>query len=237
MDLIAYTRVSTSGQAEDGFGLEVQERSIRRWAKANGHRIVGVCSDAGVSGTKDASDRPGLAKALDMLRPPPQATGLVVARLDRLARALGVQETILLVAWRAGASVYTVDGGEVLRDDPDDPMRTFLRQVIGGVAQLERSLIAKRMRDGRAAKRDAGRHAVGDYRYGYRGAGKGRDRDAAPHDDEQRAVRRIVELREEGASYRDIAAMLDLEGLRPRRAEHWQPTSVRNIAERELAGR
>ena len=91
-----------------------------------------------------------------MLRPPPWATGLVIARLDRLARALHVQESVLQVAWRVGASVFTIDGGEVLQDDPDDPMRTFLRQVIGGVAQLERSLIAKRMRDGRRAKAEAG---------------------------------------------------------------------------------
>lgn len=235
MDLIAYVRVSTKGQAEDGFGLEVQEHSIRKWAKANGHRIVAVLHDDGVSGTKDVADRPGLSEALDMLRPPPKATGLVVAKLDRLARALHVQESVLQVAWRAGASVYTVDGGEVLQDDPDDPMRTFLRQVIGGVAQLDRSLIAKRMADGRQAKADAGLHAVGDYAFGYRGDGKGRDRDAAPHDGEQHAVRRIVEMRKEGSSYREIAAVLDAEGLRPRRADHWSPMSVRNIAAREIA--
>lgn len=230
MNLIAYTRVSTKGQADDGYGLDVQEAAIRKWAKANGHRIVCVCSDAGVSGTKDAAARPGLSEALDMLRPPPQATGLVVAKLDRLARALHIQETVLAVAWRAGAKVYTVDGGEVLEDDPDDPMRTFVRQVIGGVAQLERSLISKRMRDGRQAKAAAGRHSVGDYAYGFHGQGRGRDRDAAPNEAEQVAVVRIVELRNEGASYRDIAATLDAEGLKPRRAEHWSPMSVRNVA-------
>jgi DNA invertase Pin-like site-specific DNA recombinase len=235
MELVAYVRVSTRGQAEDGYGLEVQERAIRRWAKANGHRVMAVCHDDGVSGAKDVADRPGLGQALDMLRPPPQATGLAVAKLDRLARALHVQETVLQVAWRAGAKVFSVDSGEVLEDDPDDPMRTFLRQVIGGVAQLERSLIAKRMRDGRQAKAAAGKHAVGDYAFGYRGDGKGRDRDAAPDESEQLAVSRIVALRNEGASYRDIAARLDSEGLRPRRAEHWSPMAVRNVAVRSGA--
>ncbi len=232
MQLVAYVRVSTKGQADDGYGLEVQERAIRKWAKANGHRIMAVCSDAGVSGTKDAADRPGLSAALDMLRPPPQATGLVVAKLDRLARALHVQETVLQVAWRAGAQVFTVDGGEVLADDPDDPMRTFVRQVIGGVAQLERHLIAKRLRDGRQAKAATGKHAVGDYAFGFRGDGKGRDRDAVPDEDEQTVVARVVELRRGGASYRAIASALDAEQLRPRRAASWSAMAVRNVARR-----
>jgi DNA invertase Pin-like site-specific DNA recombinase len=234
MNLIGYARVSTKGQADDGYGLPVQEAAIRKWCKANGHRIITVISDAGVSGTKDAVDRPGLAQALDMLRPPPRATGLVVAKLDRLARRLDVQEAVLQVAWNTGASVFTVDGGEVLRDDPDDPMRTALRQIIGTISQLERSLISKRMRDGRRLKKESGRHSVGAYAYGYHGDGKGRDRDAAPNEAEQEAVRRITELRQQGASYRTIAAQLDAEGLRPRRAQTWAPMAVRNIAVRSL---
>lgn len=232
MDLVAYLRVSTDSQL-DGFGLEVQERAVRAWAKQHKHRIVEVFTDAGLSGSLDVADRPGLSAALDALRPPPRARGLVVARLDRLARALHVQEVTLQVAWRAGAAVFTVDAGEVLADDPDDPMRTFVRQVIGGVAQLERGLIAKRMRDGRQAKAASGRKATGAYAFGYAGEGKGRDRDAAPRPDEQEAVARIVELRRAGQSYRQIAAALDADGLRPRRAASWSPMAVRNVAVRE----
>jgi DNA invertase Pin-like site-specific DNA recombinase len=167
--LVGYLRVSTKGQADDGYGLDVQERAIRSWEKANGHRLLAVHRDAGVSETKEAIDRPGLSAALDMLRPPPKATGLIIAKLDRLARALHVQEAVLQIAWRVGASLFTAEeAGVVLQDDPDDPMSTFVRQVIGGVAQLERSLIAKRMRDGRAAKAAAGKHSVGSYRFGTR---------------------------------------------------------------------
>jgi hypothetical protein len=55
----------------------------------------------------------------------------VVARLARLARALTVQKASLAVAWQAGGHVFTADAGEVLRDDPANPMRTALRQVVG----------------------------------------------------------------------------------------------------------
>jgi len=48
--LVGYTRVSSDSQV-DGYGLEVQRQAIAGWAKANGHRIIEVVSDAAVSGT------------------------------------------------------------------------------------------------------------------------------------------------------------------------------------------
>ena len=229
MDLVAYLRVSSDSQI-DGFGLPVQRKACRAWAKANGHRIVDEIVDAGVSGTRDAVDRPGLPRALDMLRPPPRARGLLVARLDRLARALTVQEAVLAVAWKSDASVFTADSGEVLRDDPDDPMRTAIRQVQGAFAQLERSLVVKRMRDGRQAKREQGDHAVGQHPFGKRSGGRGAD--GVADADEQAALARILQLRAEGLSYRAVCHALDLDGLRPRRADCWSPAVVRRIAQR-----
>ncbi len=232
MDLVGYVRVSSESQA-DGYGPEVQEQAIRKWAKTHSHRLTSIRSDIGVSGALPPEERPGMTEALDVLRPPPKATGLVVARLDRLARSLTVQEAILQMAWQSGASVFTADQGEVLADDPDDPMRTAMRQMAGVFAQLDRALVVKRMADGRRAKAETGRHAVGDYPFGFMGKGTGKARDAAKDPNEQRAVRRIVELRRAGASYRTIAEALDAEGLRPRRAARWSAMSVRNIAERE----
>ncbi len=47
MKLIAYLRVSTDKQAEEGYGLDVQEAEVRAYAKANGHKIVASWSDDG----------------------------------------------------------------------------------------------------------------------------------------------------------------------------------------------
>jgi DNA invertase Pin-like site-specific DNA recombinase len=234
MRLVAYLRVSTNGQL-DGYGLDSQRADIRRWAKANGHKIVAEYVDS-VTGKVHAADREGLTDALEHLTTP-GADGMAFGRLDRLARELTIQEAILAMIWRDGHRAFAADQGEILQDDPDDPMRTAMRQVQGVFAQLDRAMITKRLRDGRRAKAAAGRKAVGQYAYGYEAAGRGRERDAAPREDEQRTVRRIVELRATGASYRAIAAALDGEGLRPRRAEHWSPMAVRNIAVRETAAR
>jgi DNA invertase Pin-like site-specific DNA recombinase len=113
-------------------------------------------------------------------------------------------------------------------------MRTAIRQVMGVFSELDHSMVAKRLRDGRLAKAAAGRKAVGDYPFGYSGTGKGRERDVGPSAAEQKAGARIVELRRAGRSYREIATALDAEGHKPRRAVSWSAAAVRNITLREI---
>lgn len=233
MRLVGYVRVSSDGQL-DGFGLDVQERILKEWARGHGHRLITIERDGAVRGTTDAVDRPGLTAALRDLQDG-RADGLIVATLDRLARRLTVQEAILAMVWQHSGTMFTADDGEVREDDPDDPMRTAIRQMRGVFAQLDRSMVVKRLRDGRRAKEAAGRKSVGVYAYGYAGAGKGRERDAVPDLAEQRAVRRIAQLRASGASYRVIASTLDGEGLRPRRASTWSAMSVRAVVQRQVA--
>jgi DNA invertase Pin-like site-specific DNA recombinase len=139
-------------------GLVVQEKAIRAWCRAQGFRLGHVERDEGVSGTRDAAEREGLRRALEAVEAR-EAAGVVVYRLDRLARSLTVQEAVLAKVWRDGGRVFATDVGEVARDDPDDPMRTAMRQMFGVFSQLERSLIAARMRAGRRAKADAGGYA------------------------------------------------------------------------------
>lgn len=163
----------------------------------------------------------------------PQGSGF--GKLDRLARELIVQEATLAQAWKEGTGsrppgrVFAADQGEILRDDPDDPMRTAMRQMMGVFAQLDKSLAVQRMRKGRLAKAAAGRHAVGRYPFGYQAGGEGRDRDAVLQPAEQAAAARIVALRAEGRSYRGIIGVLEAEGIAPRTAGHWSPSTVRKI--------
>jgi DNA invertase Pin-like site-specific DNA recombinase len=227
MRLAAYLRVSTSAQAEDGYGLDVQEKAIRKWAKDNGHRIVLWARDEGVSGTKEAADRPALADAVNLVCER-RAQGLVVHRLDRLARQLTVQEGILAHVWQCGGSVFAVDTGEVLQDDPDDPMRTFIRQVMGAVAQLERAMIAARLRAGRRQKAEQGGYAGGGPPLGFRAV----DGELVPDPDEAATRARIYELRGEGLSLRLIAQQLTDEGHTPKRSNRWHPETVAQVLRR-----
>lgn len=233
--LIAYLRVSSEGQArDDRYGLPSQRAAIRRWAagsEGEGEvRILRYVSDGGVSGTTSATFRDGLTEALEAVRDG-SADGIVVAEMGRLARKLTVQEAILAVIWESGGRAFTVDEGEIVEDDPDDPMRTAMRQMRGIFHQLDRSLINKRLRDGRRTKREATGRAEGAPPYGYRAAAGG----LVEVDAEQAGLRRMEELDRAGASTRAIAKALDEEGHPTKRGGKWSSAAVSRILTRRKA--
>ncbi|NEW71007.1 recombinase family protein [Streptomyces rhizosphaericus] len=69
-----------------------------------------------------------------------------------------VQEAILAQIRKHGGRAFTANSGGV---HPDDPMRTAMRQMRGVFAQLERSVIAARLRHGRREKAEQGGYAYG----------------------------------------------------------------------------
>jgi DNA invertase Pin-like site-specific DNA recombinase len=225
--LAAYLRVSTDAQT-DGFGLDVQEEAIRKWAQREGHTIVATFTDAGISGANGIDTRVGLADALNALENG-TAQGLVTHKLDRLARSLTTQEGTLAKVWALGARAFTVDLGEIPQDDPDDPMRTALRQMVGVFAQLERGMITARLRGGRCTKAAEGGYAYGAPPYGW----CSQDGELVPVPIEQATLARIRQLRAEQASYETIAQRLNTEGFRPRRGKVWHRAVVARIASRK----
>lgn len=227
MELVGYLRVSSTNPNDTAAS---QRAEIKAWAKANGHKVVAWFEDSGVSGTTDLAERPGLTAALEALRPPPEANGLVVARLDRLARQLHIQESVLQTVWLAGGHVYSADAGEVLQDDPDDPMRTFVRQIVGCVAQLDRALTVKKLRNGKAKKVQAGGYAHGGPPYGWRAEGG----ELVKVEAEQKALKLMRSLRTAGSSYRTICQELEQQGFTTKRGgSRWLPATVRTILERD----
>jgi DNA invertase Pin-like site-specific DNA recombinase len=219
MRLVAYLRVSTDAQV-DGFGLAVQRQSITDWATTNGHDITTWCEDV-ITGTREALDREGLSCAFQALADG-EASGLIVARLDRLSRTYHVQEAIFAAIWRDGHDVFSADTGEVKRNDPDDPMRTGMRLMIGVFAEIDRMMTVKRLRDGRRAKVRAGGKGSGSYPYGQCKAG--------PVDAELAVLADISDLRTQGRTWREVADALNAAGIPPRHAAIWSDASVRKVA-------
>jgi DNA invertase Pin-like site-specific DNA recombinase len=231
MKLIAYLRVSTTAQAEEGLGLDVQRSAIRAWARERGHRIAAWTADEGVSGSNGLEAREGLAEALSALRAR-AADALVVYRLDRLARDLVLQEQLLSEVWRMDSRVWSTSPSEDAYLDPDaagdDPSRTLIRQVLGAVAQYERAMIRLRLRSGRARKRAVGGYVGGQVPFGWRVEGGEYVEDAT----EQTTLSRIRELRATGSSLRTICAQLDAEGCKPKKGERWHPFSLSLVLQR-----
>lgn len=219
MKLIAYTRVSTDAQAEHGLGLDVQRRAIRAWAAKNDHKVIAWYSDKGISGSNGLDTRPGLAEAFRETEA--KADGLVVYRLDRLARKLGSQITWIEQLESRGRQVISVTEPDVGQDE----MRVLVRQVLGAIAEYERATIVRRMRDGRALKAERGGFAYGSPPYGWRADGH----ELVPVEAEQATLARIRDLRAESCSIRVIGETLTAEGFTPKRGGQWHAETIRRI--------
>jgi DNA invertase Pin-like site-specific DNA recombinase len=99
-----------------------------------------------VSGTKDATDRPGLSDLIEHVASNGVRT-VLVERADRLVRDFIVSELILSEFRKLGVNVISADGGTDLTADSDeDPTKTLIRQVLGAVAQFEKGVIVLKLR-------------------------------------------------------------------------------------------
>lgn len=83
-----------------------------------------------------------------------------------------------------------------------------------------------KLRRGRRIKGERGRYAYGAPPYGWQAHKK----ELTPEQMEQAGRARARHLRDEDElSYREIATVLDAEGLRPKRGERWHPETVRRM--------
>ena len=137
--LIGYARVSTQDQ-----NLELQ---IDALTKAGCHRLF----DDKMSGSR--AERPGLAKALDMLR---EGDTLVVWKLGRLGRS--VKNLVDLVGQLHQPHQQDVQF-KSLTDaiETGTPSGRFFFHVMASLAEMERELIVERTRAGLDVARKLGR--------------------------------------------------------------------------------
>ena len=76
-----------------------------------------------------------------------------------------------------------------MTDDPNDPKRTFVRQILGCVSQLKVGMASRRLRRRRQRKADRGGYAHGAPQFGYRpDSGQ-----LVPDPEEQRVVPTMID--------------------------------------------
>jgi DNA invertase Pin-like site-specific DNA recombinase len=215
---IAYLRVSSPGQAEDGRdGFPRQRDAIQAWCTAARAILVEEHVDAGVSGTVPLEGREGLARALERCVEL-GATTLVVERADRLGRDLIVSEMAVRAFAEAGVAIVPADTGEDLTSADSDPSRKLIRQVLNAVAEYERSALVAKLRAARDRKRRNGGHPCGAYRFGR-------------HPEkpvESETLARARELRATGLTLHEVAAALNAEARASRTGRPWSWPMVRD---------
>lgn len=220
---LGYARVSREEQAHEGVSLDVQRDRIRAYATAKGLELADVLTDEGRSG-KDL-DRPALRELLRRCGGG-EVGHVVVWKLDRLTRRtrhlLALVEDLFLAR---GIELHSVS--ESL--DTSTPHGRFVLTLFGGLAQMERELIAERTRGALAWKRENGL-PTSHPPLGFRP--NGRRHRMVPVPGELAAVRQILELWRAGRSARAIAASLNDAGVPTKRGGRWHHTTVAKVVRR-----
>lgn len=169
-----YERVSTQDQT-----VESQDRVLRQYCEQNGIKNVEFFVDHGISGTK--SSRPSLDRMMAAVESDEVST-VVVYSFSRFARSTTHLLNALQVFKRKGVQFVSLTE----RIDTNSPVGLAMFSILAAISQLERDLIADRVKCGLANARAKGKLI---------GRKKLRDSDL------------IRKLRKAGMSYRAISSV------------------------------
>jgi len=191
--------------------------------------VIGWRTDV-ISGASELHNRVGWCEAAALVKSG-KAQGIVVARLDRLARDLLVQEVLLRKLSDLGGKVLSTRANEdeMLNGESKDPSRKTIRGILALVNEYDREMTVDRLAAGRQAKAARGGYAQGALPYGYRSA-KGK---LVPVPAEQRALAKMKSLAARGVPTREIVRVLNAEGIPSKRGGQWQPAVVARILKRD----
>lgn len=233
MNLFGYIRVSGKGQVMQD-GPERQREAIIGFCSRNGVNLMGEFFDKGVSGAIEGMARPqfvAMIEAAIRLRTEADAfpvgvardairiDGIVVEKLDRLARDLMVQEAAVLRLKKHGLKLFLADRGTLVdeAETSDDPGRTMFRQMCGIIAEFDKANIVARLNHARAKIRNGGNKCEGAKRYGEKAG-------------ESQIMRMIMDLRiERCLSYGQIALRLNEKNLKTRFGRVWTLNNVAQV--------
>lgn len=215
----AYIRVSTEEQAKEGYGLEAQRTRCLAMCQVKDWPTPEFYADEGISGTKDATKRPQLARLLADIRAG-DIDAIVILDLSRLGR--NTRLVLDLVHEFSTADVALVSCKESL--DTATPQGQFVLTLFAALGQLERDQISERTIAALAERCKIDGEKGGRLPYGYIRTDNG----IAIEPLAAAIVRRIFQLRSDGRSLRAIA--LDVSTLAPApRGGKWYATSVSEI--------
>ena len=178
-----YCRVSTDDQS-----CERQKRDLMAFTQRAGYEVVGIWKEVGSGVKTDRSER----KKVMALAQDRRIEGIVVTELTRWGRSTIdlIQTLQQLQAW--GVSLKAQTG---LDFDLSTPQGKMMASVMAALAEFERDLLSERIRSGLAAAKAKGKQ-IG--------------RRAGQRVKADRVGPKVLELREQGFTYRQIARKLNI---------------------------
>jgi DNA invertase Pin-like site-specific DNA recombinase len=214
MKAFGYVRCSSMG-GMDGDGPIRQRAAIEKFCQENSIELAGVYEES-----HTGSDLEGRTE-FHKMRSAMLANGVrmvICEKLDRLARSIMVQETILADFKKHGIELRSATVGE---DDlcGTDPTRTLIRQILGCFFEYERKMIELKLRAARQRARAAGKRCEGRMPYGAKAGEAG-------------TLCLILDLFKRGQRPEAIAALLNAKAIPTRYGRSWHPATVSKILNR-----
>ncbi len=161
--VVGYCRVSTDSQKEEGT-IEIQVKALNLYIKEKKLELVKIFKDEGISGSSELENRPGLAELFNFIETEKDIKGVLIFKLDRLARDLYIQEHLIKKLELLDKELISIKEPHL---DSKDPMRKAFRQFMGIVSELEKAFITLRLSGGRINKAQKGGFAGGATALGY----------------------------------------------------------------------
>lgn len=219
-----YTRVSTIDQVDNGYGLDFQIEKCQAMATVKDFEVLATLSDNGISGTKDETERDGLAKLLQMAENK-EIDCVIVFSLDRLGR--NTRLVLSIVEKLETLGIDLISCKEAL--DTTTPTGRFVLRMFASLGELERDSIVERTTLGRDARGKIDGEKGGAVPYGY-------IRLTGLIIDEKKAevVRDIFRLRyQENHTLTKIAIHLNDNNIPSARGGKWYASSVKVVLDNE----
>jgi site-specific DNA recombinase len=218
-----YIRVSTEKQVKEGYSLDAQQAKLLAYCVDQGWNVCSddhIYVDRGISGKSiDGRDH---FKAMLQAAKAGSISRVVVTKLDRIARNLKELLDIIDELKGYGCDLVILDK----QFDTSTPQGVFFMQMIGGVAELEASMITERVMTGKKQKATTGGYNGSQCPFGY-------DYDKASKvftvNAHAPTVRFIFDRYLAGDSMHSIAKQLNESGKRTRLGAQWSQPTVRYV--------
>lgn len=235
MNVIGYVRVSTQGQAKDGYSLAYQQDEIRSYCQEQGWNLMNIYSDEGISGAKVDEeslevDRIGFQTMLAAIAIQ-DVDAVVVLNTSRLWRSDIVKVLVHREFKKHGVDVLSIEQPtySIHKKDPNDFLINGLMELLDQYQRLE---IALKLGRGRSKKAQQGGYAGGRATFGYK-AKKGQK--CIQVDEKQaQTVRRVFQLKEQHPTWTltNIAEALNEEGFTTQQGSMFTKVQVKRILDR-----
>jgi len=212
--LLGYCRVSTDNQKEEGT-IEIQVKALKRYTEKNNFKLIKIFKDEGVSGSSELENREGLAGLFNFIEDQEDIGGVLIFKLDRLARDLYIQEHLIKKLEGLNKKLISIKEPNL---DSKDPMRKAFRQFMGIVSELEKAFITMRLSGGRINKASKGGFAGGVVALGYNTKNK-----KLFIDEEQAEIIKLIfkMKRYKKMGLREIARELNKKGIPSAKGKRW----------------